>query len=269
MSVAVAAIRDALLAALADAAGRFGAVDVVESLDSTNAELLRRGFTQPDGSLLVALTQTAGRGRHGREWQTPEGGQLALSLAVRSQRPLTDWQGLPLAVGVCVADALHRLGVDGIRIKWPNDLLRGDAKLGGILLESRLAPSTSKTGEALLVIGIGINRDLRVPVDLDQPVTDLARALGGQTPSLPALAAVVGIAAMNAVDAHALEGLAAVLPRFEQLDALHGRELCIRDADGGERSGVALGVADDGRLRVRIEGVEQRLLSADVSVRAR
>ncbi|MEZ5464722.1 MAG: biotin--[acetyl-CoA-carboxylase] ligase [Lysobacteraceae bacterium] len=261
--------RDALLAALAGNAVRFGSIEVAESLDSTNAELLRRGVDQADGSLLIALEQTAGRGRHGRDWHTPVGGQLALSLAVRTQRPLADWQGLPLGVGVGVADALRRLGVDDIGLKWPNDLLRGDAKLGGILLESRLPPANPRGGEALLVIGIGINRDIGSSLQLDQPVTDLASVLGEHTPSLPVLAAAVALGVLEAVDRHALEGLAAAQPRFEQLDALRGRDVVIRDAEGGTRHGTALGVAADGSLRVRIDGAEQRLLSADVSVRAR
>ncbi|MCB1560585.1 MAG: biotin--[acetyl-CoA-carboxylase] ligase [Xanthomonadales bacterium] len=261
--------RDALLAALGDSVDRFGAVEVVDSLDSTNAELLRRGIAQADASLLLALEQTAGRGRHGREWRTPAGGQLALSLAVRTQRPLTDWQGLPLGVGVAVADALRRFGIDSIGLKWPNDLLLGDAKCGGILLESRLPSAASHDGETLLVIGVGINRQLDGSMAVDQPVTDLVAALGERTPSLAELAAVVGIAIIDAVDAHVLQGLAAALPRFEQLDVLRGRELGIVHADGSERVGTALGVAEDGTLRVRIAGVEQRLLSADVSVRPR
>lgn len=267
MSIDAVATRDDLLTALGDAAGRFGSVEVVDTLDSTNTELLRRGAEQPDRSLLVALEQSAGRGRQGREWQMPVGGQLALSLAVSSQRPLSDWQGLPLGVGVAVADALHRLGPLDLRLKWPNDLLLGDAKLGGILLESRLPPAASRETGLLLVIGIGINRELPAATSLDQPVADLAGVLGERTPSLAQLAAAVGEAVLEAVDRHALEGLAAAVPRFQQLDALRGRAIRIHDANGGQHDGVALGVADDGSLRVRVDGVEQQLLSADVSVR--
>src|SRR6478735_3053431 len=106
-------------------------VEVLPQVDSSNSELMRRSrLGQSDPVLLVAETQTAGRGRLGRQWQSQAGDSLTFSLGMLL-RP-SDWAGLSLAVGVTLADALH----PDVRLKWPNDLWLADRKLGGILIET-------------------------------------------------------------------------------------------------------------------------------------
>jgi len=128
-------------------------LDVVESTGSTNADLLARHAAGEDisGAVLVAEHQSAGRGRQGRHWSTPARSQIALSLGVDATgRPPSTWGWLPLITGVALADAVQATTGIAAGLKWPNDILVGDAKLGGILAEvASPAP--------VVVIGLGLN----------------------------------------------------------------------------------------------------------------
>ena len=99
-------------------------------IDSTNAALMRLGLQRDiDGEVLIAEVQTAGRGRRGREWISPFGRNLAMSLGLRIDRPLREIGAAGLAVGLAVAGALEQLGVRGAKLKWPNDVVLGDTQV--------------------------------------------------------------------------------------------------------------------------------------------
>ncbi|MBP8162925.1 MAG: biotin--[acetyl-CoA-carboxylase] ligase, partial [Propionivibrio sp.] len=124
-----------LQALLGDASGRFD-VDSLAECASTNTELLvhaERGA--PSGSVLVADRQTAGRGSRGRSWLASPEASLTFSVLWRFEGGLERMSGLSLAVGVAVVEALEACGAAGVKLKWPNDILHQDAKLGGILVE--------------------------------------------------------------------------------------------------------------------------------------
>ncbi len=131
-------------------------VEILPEIDSTNTELMRRaraGRTEP--TLLVAETQTAGRGRMGRGWLSSPGDSLTFSFGI-SLAPIS-WEGLSLAVGVSVADSLSAANAAPIQLKWPNDLWLQDRKLAGILIETASMPQSARAQERFAVIGIGIN----------------------------------------------------------------------------------------------------------------
>lgn len=133
-------------------------VELLPAVDSTNTELMRRtraGRHEP--ALLVAEQQTAGRGRLGRAWHSQPGDSLTFSLGLLLAPQ--DWWGLSLAVGVAAAEALH----PQVRLKWPNDLWVGDAKLGGILIET--APGGLEHRTRYVIVGIGLN--IRAPAAAD------------------------------------------------------------------------------------------------------
>src|SRR5437763_11396999 len=132
----------------------------VERCGSTNAELLAEGKA---GVLLVAHEQTAGRGRRGRRWYSAPGADITFSLSAEVAKPVA---GLSLVAGVAAARALRALGVARAALKWPNDLLIGGAKLGGILVETR---------GRLAVFGVGINcrRDGVLALHLRRPIASL------------------------------------------------------------------------------------------------
>lgn len=248
---------------------RLATLDIVDRIDSTNSELLRRETSSSGIDALFAEQQTGGRGRHGRLWASPPGSNLYLSLARRFDGGLARLGGLSLVVGIAAADALHALGAHSVRVKWPNDLVtvEGESlrKIGGVLIEGGM-----QDGRPRAVIGLGLN--VRMPKDaadtIDQPWTDLRAVLDDALPSRTAIAAAVLAALVDAIDRFDAEGLAPFLSRFDALDAL-------RDADvaatigGVAHAGVAVGIADDGALRLRTAGGEILLRAGEVSVRKR
>jgi BirA family biotin operon repressor/biotin-[acetyl-CoA-carboxylase] ligase len=141
-------------------------LDVVAETGSTNADLLARaqGGADIDGSILLAEYQTAGRGRHGRQWSAPPRTQVVLSVGVAGASvPRPAWGWLTLAVGVAVADALAAFDVE-VGLKWPNDVLVNDFKLAGILAEVA-APA--------IVVGLGLNVTLTADEAPDPHATSL------------------------------------------------------------------------------------------------
>lgn len=253
----------------ASAMSRIASLDIVDSIDSTNSELLRRETPAQGIAALFAEHQTGGRGRQGRTWASPPGSNLYLSVARCFDGTLARLGGLSLVAGIAAAEALRALGADTVRLKWPNDLVTidGDAlrKLGGVLVEAGL-----QDGRPRAVVGLGVN--VRMPttaaVDIDQPWTDLLALLGETLPARNRVAAAVLATLADALERFDAEGLAPFVPRFAALDALHDAAVT---ATLGERTfaGVAAGIADDGALRLRTDDGEQLLRAGEVSVRRR
>lgn len=244
-------------------------LEVAWSLDSTNSELLRRSTPVRGADVLLAERQTGGRGRRGRAWASPLAAHVYLSLARQFGGGLARLGGLSLVAGIAAAEALRGIGFDGVRLKWPNDLVvaapKGLRKLGGLLVEG----GGEHGGPARAVVGLGIN--VRMPAafaaGIDQPWIDL-QSLSAETVSRNRVVAALLGALLPAFDRFDAEGLAPFLPRYAALDALAGREVDVHEGVRTRR-GIARGLGDDGALRMQIEGSEQRLYAGDVSVRAK
>jgi BirA family biotin operon repressor/biotin-[acetyl-CoA-carboxylase] ligase len=251
------------------AAAAYVAIEIVDAIDSTNSELLRRTTPTAGIAALFAERQSGGRGRQGRVWTSPPGANLYLSLARRFDGGLARLGGLSLAVGVAVAESLQALGATDVRVKWPNDLVvdDGDAvrKLGGILIEGGM-----QDGSARAVIGLGLNVCMpdAAAESIDQPWTDLHARLGDALPSRNAVAAAILTASAGALERFDRESLAPFLPRFAALDALSGADIT---ATIGARivEGIACGLTEDGALRLRTRDGEMALRAGEVSVRRR
>ncbi len=251
------------------AVSRIASLDIVDSIDSTNSELLRRETPARGIAALFAEHQTGGRGRQGRVWASPPGSNLYLSVARCFDGTLARLGGLSLVAGIAAGEALRALGADTLRLKWPNDLVTVDGealrKLGGMLVEADL-----QDGRPRAVVGLGVN--LRMPttaaVGIDQPWTDLQALLGDALPPRNRVAAVVLATLAEHLDRFDAEGLTPFLPRFAALDALRDAEIV---ATIGDRTlaGVAAGIADDGALRLRTGDGERLLRAGEVSVRRR
>lgn len=239
-------------------------VEVVPTLDSTNTELMRRARAgQPYPVLLVAVQQTAGKGRRGRQWVSAPGDSLTFSLGL----PLVpqDWSGLSLAVGVSLAEALH----PQVQLKWPNDLWWQGRKLGGILVET-----ASIGAERYAVIGVGLN--VHAPSSLpDAEPTDTPlpspvppaglRELDGTCAAHDAGAWLAALAPALLRDVLLFEqqGLAPFVSRFAARDALRG--LAVQLSDG--QNGTAAGIGPDGTLWLETVQGRVPVTSAEVSVR--
>ncbi|AYH42537.1 biotin--[acetyl-CoA-carboxylase] ligase [Azoarcus sp. DN11] len=254
----------AILQQLGDLAGTFD-VQVLEECASTNSVLMD---TTPadDGRIhaVVAERQTAGRGRRGRQWQSWPGGSLTFSTLWRFAPGAPVPAGLSLVAGLAVVRALEKLGVQGLQLKWPNDVLVHGHKLAGILVE--LLPGRGRTPAA--VVGIGIN--LHLPADAhipDQPaVTDLGQHLEPLPDRNRLLAAV--LAELHVLfDTYAAAGFPALRGAWQQRNAF--ADLPVRvSGDGRELTGICIGVDDDGALLLRTDEGPIRILTGDVSLRA-
>ena len=240
-----------------------GSLTVLGEVDSTNRFLLEgQAFGDWDVHACVAEAQTAGRGRRGRVWVSPAGANLYLSVLRIFTAIPESLQGLSLAVGVAVARAMQSLKVEGIALKWPNDILLDGRKLGGILLET----SAAGAGAWRVVTGIGINVDMpgSAAADIDQPWTDLASH--GMHPGRNRLASRV-LAEVMVAQAQFIESGFQVFRRdWELLDTLRDREVAL-DTASSCRRGTARGVDDNGALLLEVDGRRERVLSGDVSLR--
>lgn len=222
---------------------RLDGLDVFDEIASTNSYLMQQAPPAP-GYLRVAVTdnQTQGRGRLGRTWQSPPGSGLCLSLAHAFAETPAQLPALTLAIGLGVIEALEREGIRGVQLKWPNDLIAGDRKLGGILTETHAQGAAG----ICVVTGVGLNIDISRGLDVDQPVTDLA-SLAVATPSGNVLAArLIDVLCDTFVD-YAVSGFAPYLDRWSTRDWLLGRAV-IADAPGPETSGIGAGIDADGAL---------------------
>ena len=247
------AISEGVLPALR---ARLRLVTVLEEVDSTNSQLQRLPAPERHAHALLAERQVSGRGRRQRNWHSPAGGNIYLSLGWQFRDGQLPLSTLPLVVAVCAAQALSRAGLRGHGIKWPNDILVNGAKLAGILVEMQ----SLGQGASTAVIGIGLN--VRMPVRegedpmqlIDRPWTDLQS-------HLPEGSMAVG---RNQLAVHLLDQLLAAMGRFEQtgfdtfvaaweqFDLLNGNPVML-DLDEGTVTGIAQGINNDGELMVVME----------------
>jgi len=247
---------------LADAAGRFD-VDSLEVCDSTSSELLRRAEAgAPAGSVVVADAQTAGRGRRGRQWLSDPQACLMFSLLWRL--PPQYLSGLSLAVGVALVQALERLGVPGVKLKWPNDVLLEhagqSAKLAGILIEL----ATDRRG-VQAVIGIGVN--LRRPAgELLMPAAGLADVMA-ELPDRHDLLAQLLICLAEVFDQFAVAGFATLADAWGRRNAWQDRPVVLSQDGVTVGQGLCRGADADGALLVETERGLERFLSGDLSLR--
>src|SRR3954469_6223222 len=219
-------------------------VRVLERCSSTNALLLESDLERP--TLLACEEQTAGRGRRGRRWYSVPGRSITFSLASPVHRPLRELAALSLVAGVACVRALRALGATPVALKWPNDLVVDAAKLGGILVETRM-----RGGSTLAVIGVGINfgASRTLGARVRRRIAFLDRYVNGASRN-DVIQAVAG-ALLEALAAFEAEGLQAVRTDWEAMDAHAGQRLRVRLADGRVVSGIASGLAADGALRLR------------------
>jgi len=149
------------------------AVEVLALTDSTNQRLLE-SRSEDDPRALLAERQTAGRGRRGRDWQSPFGANLYLSISWSFAHWPAQLTVLPIAIGVACVRALAAQGIEGISLKWPNDLLVDGKKLGGILIEQR----GEGGGACRAIVGVGINVSMQDARGITQPWTSVASVIG-------------------------------------------------------------------------------------------
>ncbi len=245
-------------------------LDVHETIDSTNQALLDAA-PHAAGKLTIALAeyQSAGRGRRGRTWVAPFGGGLCFSAGWLFDEMPHDLAALTLATGVVVRRVLlEATGLD-VQLKWPNDLVWEDKKLGGILVEL----TAESQGPCYVVVGIGINVSI-TPRHLEQiagwpsGAVDLYAATEGRPPSRNVLAARMIEASARLLPHYGDNGFLQHHAEFSAVDYLRGRRVSV-DAASHPISGTAVGVDGSGALLVDTGDGVRRVISGDVSVKTR
>lgn len=255
----------------AAASGRkpLAGLEVLFEVDSTNTYLYEAASPRPGHPRFAfAEIQSAGRGRRGRSWVAPFGSGLTFSVAWTFAETPAGLPALGLAVGVAVAETLRDLGADEVRLKWPNDIVWRQRKLGGLLLQLR----SESGGPASVVAGLGLNLSLpaearaRLADEGALPVADLDEAMAGHVPGRNALAGTLVAAIVAALDEFGRCGFGAFASRWAGLDALAGAR--VRVEQGAELvEGEACGTDTEGALLVEVAGQVRRFHSGDVSLR--
>lgn len=266
--------RQAVLAELSrESRIRLRHLDLLETIDSTNLELQRRPPSEQAGVAVLADRQSAGRGRRGRQWHSPPGCNIYLSLGWRFQLSSLALAHLPLAVAVCLARALQQAGVKNPGIKWPNDIQVEGRKLAGVLIEGAITDAQ----ETRVVIGIGAN--VHMPAEgsadpfIDQPWTDVCSHLS----SLPGagfrdrLCGLILNELLDGLTQYGATGFDSFRNDWVRLDVLDGKEVrVVREHE--TITGTAEGVGESGGLLVRVtdpDGVIrlQEYVAGEVRVR--
>jgi len=249
---------------------QLSAIELLHSVDSTNSHALRR---VQSGTLdlaagrcwaCLAESQTAGKGRRGREWVSPFGHNLYLSVVREFSNGAASLDGLSLVVGLAVATALVDLGYTGLQLKWPNDVLLDGRKLAGILLEV----SGDVTGLCHVVIGIGLNlrSNYAAMAGVEQPWAALDQA-GFQRNKRNEVVGSILNRLLTALHMFEHSGFAPFLPKWQQFDCTFGRDIALLTAAGAVH-GKGQGVTQGGALLLETaDGNVQRFHGGEVSLR--
>ena len=237
-------------------------IGVHEEINSTNTHLMTRAAAEDiDGVVCIAERQTAGRGRRGRTWLTPSGGAIALSLGRHLSVAVAEIAPLSLIVGLAVANAMHDSGVNGVSLKWPNDILLDGAKVGGILIELAAITQPLK-----IVIGVGINvgAGAEVRTRLGVPVGDVREK--NRTISRNNLAAGLIDNIHDFATRFEQHGFPAMRSDWETIHAHQGRHVLVIGANETVE-GIARGVTASGELVLETDSGIRCFSGGEVSLR--
>jgi BirA family biotin operon repressor/biotin-[acetyl-CoA-carboxylase] ligase len=248
------------------AGSAFGAnVVYLERIDSTNRlakELASVGA--PDGTVVMAETQTAGRGRMGRQWVSPGHLNLLFSVLLRPGCPPEDVFGLTMALAIGATEAIRQRCGLVVKIKWPNDLYVGRKKLGGLLTELTLEGRS--VAYAVLGLGLNVNWSPRADKEILQPATSIIDEIGRRVSRGELLALILKRFEIH-YQSFRSGDLEAILRSRNEHCLVLGREVLIMAPDGDVK-GVAVRIDRDGALVIRQEGgMERRIVSGEVSLR--
>ena len=237
---------------------------VLDSTDSTNAEALRAiGLGQEAPFLVLAERQTSGRGRRGRKWVSPFAENLYFSLVLRIDGGMRQLEGLSLVVGLAVLQTLRKLGVTGAGLKWPNDVLVGNKKIAGILLELVGDPADV----CHVVLGIGVNVNMQVAEEVDQQWTSM-RLETGKSCDRNILVAELGEQLLAYIQRQQIDGFSALQAEWEENHLWQERSVSLI-AGVSQIDGVVLGIDNQGALRLKVNGVEKVFSGGELSLRLR
>jgi len=241
-------------------------INIFQTIDSTNTyarQLAEKNSVS--GLVILAEQQTGGRGRRGKSWVSPFAANIYLSIVWDFEQGAEALEGLSLAVGVAVRRALIAHGVQGVKLKWPNDIYVEQKKLGGILLEMIGDPA----GHCSVVIGVGLN--VSMPVSqasaIDQDWTDVATELQDKLPARNKLAAELISEILPLLSTFQEQGFAAYRDEWQAADAFYGQPAVI-STPKQSTAGIVKGVGINGALRLELDsGNIESFIGGELSLR--
>ncbi|CAM2822415.1 bifunctional biotin--[acetyl-CoA-carboxylase] ligase/biotin operon repressor BirA [Vibrio neptunius] len=239
-------------------------VELMPVIDSTNQYLLDRVDSLESGAVCLAEYQAKGRGRRGREWVSPFGSNLYLSIFWRLDAGMAAAMGLSLVVGVAIVEALEEMGLAGVKLKWPNDLYYQDKKLAGILVEM----SGQAGAAANLVIGMGLNLMMSEATEgITQPWASLDEVADNQEIDRNQLAINMITTLHKALDDYELCGMAGFVERWNRLDNFINRPVKLIMGPR-EICGIAKGINGQGAVILETEDGLQTYIGGEISLRS-
>ena len=235
-------------------------LQVLETTESTNNVVrsqIEKGAAQ--GFVCFAERQSGGRGRHGREWVSPFGRNLYMSLSWHFDEGAAALEGLSLAVGVGVARVIESFGLRNVALKWPNDILLDKQKVGGVLLEMMGDP----IGRCQVIVGVGINLGMTEDVVIDQPWADLS---SHAKISRNQLASALLSELLSMLDSYSRVGFPNYHAQWESYDAYRDSPIKLLTPRMTVQ-GVGRGVSRTGAIQIEVDGVIESYSGGEISLR--
>jgi BirA family biotin operon repressor/biotin-[acetyl-CoA-carboxylase] ligase len=240
-------------------------IELFQSLDSTNKYLQEQAEKSDcSGSVVLAERQTSGRGRRGKTWVSPFAANIYMSILWDFEQGAQALEGLSLAIGVAVRRALIEMGLEDVRLKWPNDIYIGNKKLGGILLEMIGDPA----GHCSVVIGVGINVSMpaSIAVNIDQPWTDCSSESDAPI-ARSRLAALLIDNIFDILNDFESLGFAGYRDEWQEADAFKGLQGTI-STPRDSVSGTVIGVDNSGAVQLKLmSGEVKSFIGGELSLR--
>lgn len=247
------------------AAGLLASLQLLDTVDSTNAEAMRQaGAGATAGLVCSAEQQSAGRGRRGRTWVSPFARNLYVSVVWEFHQGAAALEGLSLAVGVAVARALAAHKLPPVQLKWPNDVIYQGAKLGGVLLEM----TGDAAGACQVIVGVGLNVAMpgAAAAAIDQAWTDIETLGAGAHPGRNTLLAALLNELLPLLAGFEQQGFAPWREQWLALDAFAGEPVVLHTG-AGDTAGIARGVDDRGALQLETTVGVQSIYGGEISLR--
>lgn len=239
-------------------------VELIPVIDSTNQYLLDRVDSLESGAVCLAEYQAKGRGRRGREWVSPFGANLYMSIYWRLDAGMAAAMGLSLVVGVAIVEALEELGLKDVKLKWPNDLYYQDRKLAGILVEM----SGQAGGAAHLVIGMGMNLMMAEQTEgISQPWASLKEVANTENIDRNELAITLIRTLHQALADYELQGMQGFVERWNRLDNFLGRPIKLIMGPR-EITGICRGINEQGAVLLETDNGLESFIGGEISLRA-
>lgn len=239
-------------------------VEVHNVIDSTNSYLMRRLPNQNvPRQVCIAEYQSAGRGRRGRQWISPFGSHIYMSMYWRLEQGMPAAMGLSVVAALAVSDAIKTLYDTKVELKWPNDIYFNGVKLAGILID--LEGQTMEPCHCVIGIGLNINMPSKSAALVDQPWTDLSSAIGVEI-DRNILAANIILALTKRLETHSQSGINSMITQWQAQDFYINKPVSLITGDKAIR-GICRGINNQGALLLEVNGKVGPIYGGEVSLR--